>query len=323
MSVAALIGPVAMRQHGLAHLRQPREAGATKSAIEEAMQTGELERRLPEVYAVAGAPRTWRHNVMAAVLDGGPEAVASHRTAAILQSVADRNAPRIVEITVPRRLYSRSPGVIVHRSLDLTPDHVVVIDGIPCTGPLRTLVDLGAVEPWFVVADAFERALQAKLVTLRGAEWMLTELSQRGRNGCGVFRRVLDTRALKALSLDPGLLEPLMARVLAGLPMPEYQYTVLNDDGEFVARVDFARPDIKEAFEVDGFEKHGTPDAVTKGFERDHRLKLAGWGVTHFNWYLVVRKPRYVRETYAAVLGAKRPVEPAASRQEGRGVTER
>ena len=146
MSVAAVIGPVAKEQHGLAHLRQLREAGATKSAIEEAIRSGELERRLPEVYATAGAPRTWRQDVMAAVLDAGPDAAASHRTGAILLGVADRTAPKVVEITVPRRLYSRSPGVIVHRSLDLVADHVTTVDGIRCTGPLRTLVDLGAVE---------------------------------------------------------------------------------------------------------------------------------------------------------------------------------
>lgn len=311
MSVVARMGAVAARQHGLAHLRQLRSLGASRSALEEAVRTGEVLRRLPEVYAVPGAPRTWRQELMAAVLDAGPDAAVSHRSAALLLAIAHRDAPLVVEITVPRSKYSRSPGVIVHRSSDLAPEHVIEVDGIPCTGPLRTLVDLGAVERWPVVADALERALQSKQVTLLGAEWMLTKLGRRGRSGSGVFRHALDTRALKVASPHPGLLEPRMARVLVGLPGPEYQYVVRDDSGAFVAQVDFAVPALNEAFEVDGFESHGTPDAMARDFERDHALRAAGWGVTHFTWHQVVRTPQYVRRAYLTVLGAHRQVEPA------------
>jgi predicted transcriptional regulator of viral defense system len=304
MSVAALIAPVAARQHGLAHLQQLREQGVSEQALRSAVRTGEIERILPEVYRVAGAPHTWKQDVMAAVLDAWPDGVASHRTAACLLCIAHRDAPQLVEITVPRSRYSRSPGVIVHRSLDLSPDHVMTVDGIPCTGPLRTLVDLGAVEPFGAVVDALERALQSGHATLLGAEWMLTKLRRRGRNGCGVFSDVLDRRALLVASPQKGLLEPRMARVLAGLPPYEYQYKVFNDNGIFVAQVDFACPAIKEGFEVDGFETHGTPDAMTHDFDRDHDLRAAGWGVTHFTWNHVVRRPKYVREVYLGVLRA-------------------
>ncbi|HUS62639.1 MAG TPA: hypothetical protein VMY34_10615, partial [Acidimicrobiales bacterium] len=199
----------------------------------------------------------------------------------------------------------RSPGVIVHRSGDLVEEHVTEVNGIPCTGPLRTLLDLGAVERWPVVADAFERGLQSGSVTLLGAEWMLTKVSRRGRRGCGVFRRVLDTRALKVASPHPGLLEPRMARLLVGLASPEYQYKVIHR-GRFVAQVDFGYPEWREAFEVDGFESHGTPDAMTRDFERDHALRAAGWAVTHFSWNQVVRRPTYVYDTVAGILRAHR-----------------
>lgn len=305
MSVVAQMAPIAVRQHGLAHLRQLREVGVTREALRSAVRTGEVERRLPEVYAVPGAPRTWRQDVMAGVLDAGPDAAASHRTAAILLGIARRGAPEVVELSVVRSRFPRTPGVIAHRSGDLAPEHVLTVDGIPCTGPLRTLVDLGAVEPWGVVADALERALQSGQATLLGAEWMLTALSRRGRSGCGVFRRVLDTRALQGTSPHPGLLEPRMARVLGPLPTPEYQYKVVHD-GDFVAQVDFAYPALKEAFEVDGFEVHGTPAAMTLDFEREHRLRLAGWNVTRFTWAHVVRRPTYVQQTVSAVLGAHR-----------------
>lgn len=307
LSVAALIGTVASRQYGLAHLQQLRELDVSRRALAEAVRTGEVERRLPEVYAVAGAPRSWHQDVMAAVLDAGEGAAASHRSAAHLLGIAHRDAPRLVEISVPRPKYSRSPGVFVHRSGDLSDEHVVEVDGIPCTGPLRTLVDLGAVERWPVVADALERALQSKQVSILGAEWMLTNLSRRGRNGCGVFRRVLDERALKAASPHSGLLEPRMARLLRGICKLEYQYKVFDHVGMFVAQVDFALPHLREAFEVDGFEAHGTPGAMTSDFEREHRLRAAGWNVTRFTWAHVVRRPTYVHDTVLSVLRAHRP----------------
>jgi hypothetical protein len=166
-----------------------------------------------------------------------------------------------------------------------------------------------------------ELALQSGQATLLGAERMLTQLSRRGRNGCGVFRRVLDTRALKAASPHPGLLEPRMARLLVGLPTPAYQHKVFDAAGQFVAQVDFAYPDLREAFEVDGFEAHGTPEAMTHGVERDHRLRAAGWNVTHFTWHQVVRQPRHVVRTVAGVLGAHSRTSCGCGHQEGGGVT--
>ena len=305
MSVLALLAPVAARQYAVIHLHQLRAAGVSATALKRALENRELVRRLPEVYAIAGAPRAWRQDLMAAVLDAGPGAAVSHRAAAILLGIARRGAPELIEITVARPLNSRIPGVIVHRSKDLRPDeHIIEVEGIPCTGPLRTLIDLGAVEPWFIVSDALERALQSGQVTMLGAEWMLTKLSRRGRNGTGVFRRVLDERALATVSPHPGLLEPRMARILRGITGIEYQYKVFDQQGLFVAQVDFAHPVSKEAFEVDGFEKHGTPEAMTGGFDRDHRLKLAGWGVTHFTWKHCVRRPTYVEGVVRSVLGA-------------------
>jgi very-short-patch-repair endonuclease len=299
-----VVAPLMAAQHGLVHLDQARTLGLGDDVLHRAARVGVVERRQPAVYALAGAPRTWHQDLMAAVLDAGDGAAASHRAAAILLGIADRTAERVVEISVPRPRNSRTPGVIVHRSGDLVPEHVTEVDGIPCTGPLRTLVDLGAVERWPVVSDALERALQSGAVTLRGAEWMLTELSQRGRSGCGRFRRVLDERALDTVSPDPGLLEPRMARLLraSGLPFPAYQH-VVTVGGCFVARVDFAYVELKEAFEVDGFGKHGTPAAMGAGFERDHLLRAAGWNVTHFNWRHVVKRPQYVESTIRSVLG--------------------
>lgn len=308
MSVVHLIAAIAARQHGAVHRLQLLGRGATEHAIRRALERGELIRAGSSVYAVAGSPRTWRQSLMVAVLDAGPGACASHRAAAILLGIAHRDAQEVVEISVPRPRSGRIAGVIVHRGLDLTTEYVTAVDGIPCTGPHRTLVDLGAVERYGVVKDALERALQAKLCTLRAAEWALARLSQRGRAGCGVIRLVLTERELQAAAPHRGLLEPRYAGLSKrfGLPQYVYQHKVFDDDGTLVAIIDFAYPELKVAIEVDGFETHGTPWAMTKDFERDHLLELKyGWRVIHFTWHMVLQRPDYVARQVLALLDAR------------------
>jgi len=310
MSVLALVRALAEVQHGTVAHYQLRERGASRHAIAWAVRVGELLAVAPEVYVVAGAPRTWRQALMVAVLDAGPGACVSHRAAAILLGIAKVGLKEVVEITSPRTKTNRLEGVIVHRPLDLEWDRdVVVIDGIPCTGPLRTLVDLGVSESWLDVWDAMERAIQAGLATHSGLEWVLAQVSKQGRHGCGPFRRALDERALKMKAPQQGLLEPRMAGVAAryGLPAYSYQHDVFGDGSVLV---DFAFVPHKVAVEVKGFASHGTPKAMTDDFEREHRLVQAGWIVLSFTWYQVVKRPKYVADTILQVLGAREPALP-------------
>ena len=306
MSVVALVHAIASRQHGAVSRLQLFELKISAKAIRRALESGELIRRAPSVYVVAGAPRTWRQDLMIAVLDAGPGACVSHRAAALLLGIARRGMPEHVEITSPRACGHYEKDVIVHRPLDLRYDRdVVVVDGIPCTGPLRTLVDLGVSESWLEVWDAMERAIQAGLVTHRGLEWMLARLSKQGRHGCGPFRRALDERALKMAAPHKGLLEPRVAGLARryGLPAYEYQFDVFGDGSVLL---DFAWPAFKVAAEFDGFESHGTPKAMNADFERDHLLENEhGWCIIHFTWYMVVKRPKYVADQILKVLGSK------------------
>lgn len=296
----------AATRHSLLERHELVQLGISRSSIDHAQGRAHIIRLRRNVYVLPGAKDTFHQRVLAAVLSAGAGAVASHRTAAILLGVARRDAPEVIEVTVPRLRNPQPHGVEVHRIEDLDPDHCIVVDGIPCTGPLRLLVDLGAVEPKHAVADALERSLTAGLVTVRGVEWMLTELSAKGRNGCGVIRAILDERALGSAVAD-GMLEPRMARIFRrfGIPMPEFQYELRTANGVFIARFDFAYPNRRHAFEVDGYEHHGTPTAIERGFDRDRAARREGWEVDHFTWHHVVRRQKYVAEVVLDVLGRK------------------
>lgn len=305
MSVLAVAHALACVQHGAVSRAQLRDLGVSVGAIRWAVGAGELIQRASAVYVVAGSPHTWRQDLMVAVLDAGPGACVSHRAAAILHGIARRGMAEVLEITSPRERSHQSDGVIVHRPLDLDwKRDVVVIDGIPCTGPLRTLIDYGVSESWLEVWDAIERAIQADLVTHRGCEWMLARLSRQGRHGCGPFRRALDERALKLRAPDKGLLEPRFAGLAARYRLPAcvYQHDLFGDGSAFI---DFAWVAERVAVEVKGLADRMNPKKLTEDFEREHRLAAAGWIVLSFTWQQVVRRPKYVADTILRVLGSR------------------
>jgi very-short-patch-repair endonuclease len=65
------------------------------------------------------------------------------------------------------------------------------------------------------------------------------------------------------------------------LPIPVAQYLITDDTGRFVARPDFAYPDIKLAIEVDGGH-HMDPAQWEADLARQNRLILAGWRFLRF-----------------------------------------
>ena len=77
-----------------------------------------------------------------------------------------------------------------------------------------------------------------------------------------------------------------MARLLStqGLPPAVPECEVWTDAGAFVARVDFAYPELRLTIEVDGFAAHSTVDAFGRDRARQNALVAAGWTVLRFTW---------------------------------------
>lgn len=287
------LAELAAGQHGLLSRSQALRF-VDSTGLTRRVRQGSLVRAHPAVYRFAGAPVTWEQRLMAAQLAAGAGSAVSHRSAAELWGLADGFGD-LVEITVPSGRLPRLRHVVVHRSTDLVASHVTRRRSVTVTNPMRTLADLGAVCPRSVVADALERGLVARLFTVPSVEAMVFDVARPGRDGSGVLRAVVDDRALRAARPD-GLLEPRMARLLRRyrLPQAAFQHRVLDDRGRFVARPDFAFPDLAVAIEVDGFEIHGTPAAMAADFVRQNALQALGWVVVRFTWHQVVREPSKV-----------------------------
>jgi len=301
VSPEAKLAARAALQHGVVDRRQALECGVTKSTLQRWVADGRLEAVHAGVYRWAAAPATWQQQLVAACFACGPGAVVSHRAAAALWELLP--STDLVEVSVVRSSCPVPMGVVVHRSRDLVHGHTTVRHDLPVTNPLRTLVDLGAVESRWTVEDALDRGLVTRRFTVAAVEWMLFDVARPGRRGCGVLRKVLDERPLGTARPD-GLLEPRMARLLRdhGFPPAAFQQPV----PEARARLDFAYPEVRLGMEVDGYEFHGTPRAITADHERQRRLVAAGWTVIRFTWHDVVRRPGKVaadlRDVWAAIV---------------------
>lgn len=299
------LAALAARQYGVFDRAQWERSGRPLSTLHHQVKQGRVEVVQPGVYSPSGSWPAWERSLMGALLAAGPGAAVSHRSAARLWAIGDGQDDDVVEITVPRPRSPRVRRAVVHRSGDLVAGHVTVLQRFPVTKPARVIVDLGAVLAPPLVEDALDRALSRKLITIAGVEWMLAEVAGPGRSGAGVAGRILDHRALGRERPD-GLLEPRMARALrrAGLPRPEFQY-VVRAGGRILAVVDFAYPRLRLAIEVDGYDVHGSPRAMSRDFVRQNGLVALGWHVLRFTWAQVVLEPDMVAASVAAALAAR------------------
>lgn len=223
---------------------------------------------------------------MAAVLACGPGAVLSHRTAADALGIAPR-ASAVIEITIPSRSPRRRPGLAVHRSPGLRPEDCISVEGIPCTGPARTLLDLAAVGDASRLARALEAAERLRLFDGAALARMNDHAaSRRLQAALAAYtgappptRRELERRAFRLFEQ-------------AGLPKPGVNVLVYTQEGPL--EVDFCWPDRRLVVEADSFEFHGTRAAFERDRRRDQQLRASGWTPVRITWRQLDERPAEV-----------------------------
>src|SRR5205814_5522155 len=103
----------AVHQRGLLTTDQAHQAGFTDKAIRHRVDTGRWGRMHPRVFRFAGSEAGWEQGLLAACMAAGPEAVASHRAAAVMWGI-DGIEP-VIEVTVTRDRRPRVRGAMIHR----------------------------------------------------------------------------------------------------------------------------------------------------------------------------------------------------------------
>lgn len=260
-------------------LEQFHERGLSRSAIRWGERHGRWRKVINGVYGRGPDEPTVLDCARAVVLATG--GVASGTLAAVLHEL-DGVVLRGPDVTVPPSASAHRRGI---RHRRLPPERVTRVHGVPCVDGLQALLDLAPQLGDLEWEQAFESALNKRLTTIEEVD-----LASKTRcRGVTRIRRVLELRPRGAAPTE-SLLETLMvqlARLVPGLPEPVRQQVVVNEHGEFVARVDLAWPELGLFIELDGQQHKGQP--VYDARRETAVVAATGWLCGRFTWREVVR----------------------------------
>lgn len=300
----AAAADLAARQHGVVARRQLRRLSLSDETIKHAIAASRLHRVFRGVYAVGRPEITPRGRLMAATLACGPGAVVSHRSAAALLGLIDKG-PAVIDVVAPPERGRKIDGIRFHRVRAPRREETGTVDGIPCTSPARTLVDLAGVVSDWTLCSAFERAAQRRKLDVPAIERALDP----GRRGAKSLRALIDQwRNAAPLTKTRGKLKsPLEAKVLpllaqSDLPVPLFNAPVQIADGRI--EVDFLWPDQRFVLEADSRDFHTSHVAFERDRWRDRELMRAGYSVLRVTHKEAEHEGEAVAETIATRLAA-------------------
>jgi len=207
-------------------------------------------------------------------------AVIAGRSAAMMLGVEIGAAADPVEALVPLdALPCRHRGILVHRG-PLADQDRLHKRGLPITSPARTCWDLARwLEPVEAVAW-IDRMIALGCVSSADLDAFGNRRHQLPRaRGWRRFDTVLPL--VDGRSESPPESRLRVRLTLAGLPPAEVQFTILDEDGRFVARVDLAWPDLRIAVEYDGLWHVGSAAQMHADRRRLNGLAGLGWTVLH------------------------------------------
>lgn len=266
-----VLAGLAARQHGTVARRQLLALGFGRRWIDHQVQRGRLLPLHAGVYAVGHVCQTVRGRYMAATLAAGPDAVLSHRSAAVLHQVRDFGAGRI-EVTTPK--VRRRPGLLVHVS-PVALDERDRIDQIPVTSLHRTILDLAAVVTERHVERAMDQATRGQLTDVLSYDTLI------GRHPCHrgapTVKRILARNTLGRTMTRSDLEEAFLAYASEHrLPRPECNVDIPDADG-IPMEVDAAYRVARIAIELDSRAWHDNAVSFVADRDKSRRLSVAGW----------------------------------------------
>ena len=293
---------LASRQRGVISRAQIRGFGLSDSAIRHAIKTGRLHPVFRGVYALGRRQIDERGRLFAATLACGEGAVISHRSAAALMGLLNKGPASIDVISIGKRGASVD-GIRPH---DVRRPHLWetgAFDGIPCTSPARTIVDLAGTVGTRTLRSAFERAAARNLLDLVAIE---ASIGPGGRRGSRTLRALTDEwRPAAPVLAAARLKSPLEAKVLPllakrGLPMPLANMPVELAEGRI--EVDFLWPQQRFVLEADSRAFHATDVASERDRWRDRELMRVGYSTLRITHQQAETEADAIAETIAAQL---------------------
>ena len=241
--------------------------------------------------------------MLAAALACGDRAVISHGSAAELIGLWDKRLA-LIDVIPPNWSGREIQGIRWHRVRLPEGSEVEVRDGITCTSPARTIVDMAGRSGWASLRGLVE---QAAILRQLDVDEIDRILAQGRRLGAPRLRAVLAPWRTGEDEPAPRLRSRLEARLFArlveeGLPRPRCNVR-LRIEGRFL-EVDLLWEEQWLAIETDGEETHGTRVAFQRDRRRDQLLIAAGYRTARVTWEQVRDEPDDVVDRIARMLKA-------------------
>jgi hypothetical protein len=212
-----------------------------------------------------------------------PPAFFSHATAALLLGLplpARLSRLRPVHVGVPAPIRPMEARDVVGHRLSVLPDDLIERGRLRLTGPARTWLDLAATLTVHELVAIGDHLIRWRSPLVTSGELSAALETYPGRRGLKQARTALPLLRTRSESPRESVLRVII--VLAGLPEPECNYTVLTTDGTFLARGDLVYPEYKLLLEYQG-DQHRTDRAQWRAdIRRTGRLEDNGWQVLQF-----------------------------------------
>jgi very-short-patch-repair endonuclease len=243
----------------------------------------------------------------AAVLACGAGSVVSHRSAGNLLGLVDR-APVVVDVIAPGSRGRALDGIKPHDVRRPSRHETGTVEGIPCTSPARTLVDLAGVVGMRTLRSSFERAAVRRLLDVGAIE---AALVTGGRRGVSDVRLLLEEwRAAAPVAMEQRLKSPLEAKILPllrrrGIPAPRCNAPVALVDGRI--EVDFLWPRHRFVVEADSRDFHTPEIAFERDRWRDRELLRVSHGRLRVTSQEAEQEPEQVADAVGRELARRRP----------------
>lgn len=220
-------------------------------------QAGELVRPHRGVYLPSRLVDDLDARVTAVKLVLPSRAALARESAAWLYGVDVRpperwRAPPLLECVVP--LDGVRPGHPAINAFisELPRDDVVDVNGVPCTSPTRTALDLARWRPRFIGLGAVDTLTHVGLTTVAELEKAAAPL--RGHRFIRRAREVIELCEPATESVPESWCR--LRIIEAGLPRPAVQVSLRDEQGREVYRLDMGILEARVGIEYDGVEHH-------------------------------------------------------------------
>lgn len=267
--------------------------GYSTQSLGRAVTTGELVRLRPGYYVNAHTGefrRADRHRLLVLAVDAAfGQPVFTHWSAALIHGLPDWGLP-LRQTSISRygqAQRSRSTRRVRHDLCPIAADEIVTVDGVLATSAERTIIDIARVCNSDVAAVVADAGLNSELITESSLDEALGRAA--GRAGVKRARKTIELADRKSESVAETRSRILFSDF--GLPEPETQVDIMDESGNFVARVDFFWPEFGIIGECDGVGKYfdGADETETRRRleaekDRDARLVALGFRVIHWRW---------------------------------------